>query len=139
MLSRNFDSPIDDALAATLRDRLISAVYAALEHAIAYHEDEDQSEELRQYWDEVGALFVAQDLIRSARTDWPPDEWDFPRIFCVQPDTAQFLERCTQNDLVAYVQFWLDGIPLDPRIDSDPCVEDAKVRRLRKLRSGLNR
>lgn len=139
MLHRKFDSPIEEALAVALHNRLTSAVYAALSHAIRYHEDADQARELRQYWQDVGAWFVAEDLIRSARTDWPPEQWNFPRIFCVQPDTAQFLQRCTQDDIVALIQLWLDGLPLDPRIDPDPCVEDAQVRRLRKLRSGLNR
>ena len=139
MLRRKFDSPIDEAPAATSHNRLTSAVYAALNHAIAYHEEADQAKELTPHWKQVGAWVVAHDLIRSAQTDWPPDQWDFPRIFCVQPDTAQFLMRCTQDDIVALVQFWFDGVPLDPRIDPDPAVEDRKVRRLRELRSGLNR
>jgi hypothetical protein len=139
MLRRKFDSPIDDALAATLRNRLWSAVYAALEQAIAYHDDGDQAEILRRHWQDVGAWFVAEELICSAQTDWEPGERDFPQIFCVHSDTAQFLRCCTQSDIVATVQFWLDGVPLDPRIDPDPYVEDTKVRGLRELRSGLNR
>ena len=139
MLSRKFDSPIEKALAATLNNRMASAVYAALSHAIRYHEDADQAEVLREHWRQVGAWVVAEDLLRSAQTDWPPARWDFPRIFCVHPENAQFLLACTQDDVVSSVWLWLDGVPLDPSIDPDPCVEDENVRRLRALQSGLNR
>jgi hypothetical protein len=139
MLSRKFDSPIEEALAATLHNRLASAVYAALRHAIRYHEDGDQAEELREHWRQVGAWAVSEDLIRSAQTDWPPEQWDFPRIFCIHPENAQFLAGCTQADIVARVRLWLDGVALDQSIDPDPCVEDAQLRRLKALHSGLNR
>jgi hypothetical protein len=138
MLRRKFDSPIEEALAATLLNRLTSAVYAALNHAIAYHEEAGQAKELKRHWKQIGAWFVAHDLIRSAQTRWPPAHWEFPRIFCVQPDTAQFLMHCVPDDIVAPVQFWFDGVPLDPRIDPDPTVEHTKVQRLRDLRAGLN-
>jgi hypothetical protein len=90
MLRLKFDSPIEEALPATLRDRLRSAVHAALNHVIAYHEETHRVRELSLHWKQVGAWLVAHDLIRSAQTNWPPDQWEFPPIFCVQPDTAEF-------------------------------------------------
>ena len=139
MIPRKFNSPLDDALAATMTNRLKSAVYAALNHAIDFHEDSGEAPALRKHWKEAGAWWVAENLIASAKSGWPPKEWDFPRIFCVRPDHAQFLRGCMRDDIAASVSSWLEGDPLDPRIDPDPCVEDENVRRLIALHSGLNR
>jgi len=125
-------SPIDDALLAAVYDRLCSMVYSALNLA---HENSAEPKSFRKKWNEIGAYGLAEALMSSAAGDYSSGLV----AFWINPWIAQHLCKLNADEIVAIVRRWLEREPLDLRVSDDPLEEDAKVRRLRNLRAGLNR
>ena len=124
-------SPIELAYHDAVSNRLFSMVYFALNEGVS----PEHREGFRKDWRERGSFHLIQLLKRSASPDWE----SYPETFWMNPAIAEHLRTIDVDRLYYIIDQWLDDQPLPPQINSDPFVEDAKVKDLHSLFSALNR
>jgi len=125
------NSPIEDAYHQAVYNRLVSAVYSALNQHVA----PDDRMSFRKDWSERGANDLAKLLLQCARADWE----SYPEAFWIYPWIAELFLRCEPDGLLFVVSQWLEDQPLPPLTSEDPQVENQKVKHLKELFSALNR